>query len=187
MPGKELCVVVAATLQWGIGRDGTLPWKLRGDMKHFRKVTTEAAPGKRNAVIVGRATYESIPEKFRPLKNRWNIVLSSNTAFRDSLPADVASCSSFEDAVRLCQDKEDIDRIMVIGGARCIKEALQRPDCQHIFFTRVKAEVPCDTFIEPIDDKTFQENPAFPKVELEEEGIPYEILLLSRKPPSIVD
>jgi len=48
----------------------------REDMQFFRKLTTKCANGKQNAVIMGRKTYFSIPEKFRPLKNRVNIVLS---------------------------------------------------------------------------------------------------------------
>jgi dihydrofolate reductase len=61
-----ISVIVATTQKGGIGKDGTLPWKLPGDMAHFKKVTTATTPGKINAVIMGRKTWESIPENFRP-------------------------------------------------------------------------------------------------------------------------
>ena len=70
-------IVVAATRQLGIGVNGDLPWKVSGDMKYFKeltKVTRDRA--KRNAVVMGRNTWESIPEKFRPLPGRLNVVLS---------------------------------------------------------------------------------------------------------------
>lgn len=75
-------VVVAATEDWGIGKDGKLPWTLPGDMAYFRKVTSEAGAGKVNAVIMGRKTWASIPEKFRPLRERKNVVLSKTADVR---------------------------------------------------------------------------------------------------------
>lgn len=53
-----------------IGRDGTMPWHLPEDMKHFRATTSGAA------VLMGRRTWESLPERFRPLPGRRNLVLS---------------------------------------------------------------------------------------------------------------
>lgn len=53
-----------------IGRDGTLPWHLPEDLKHFRALTTGAT------VLMGRRTWESLPPRFRPLPGRRNVVLS---------------------------------------------------------------------------------------------------------------
>src|SRR5262245_13662389 len=53
-------VVVAADLDWGIGKDNGLPWpRLKGDMAHFRRITSTCEPGKLNAIIMGRKTWES--------------------------------------------------------------------------------------------------------------------------------
>ena len=71
-------VIVAATSSYGIGKDGGIPWRLPGDMKHFKAITNSCAPMKQNAVIMGRVTWESIPSKFRPLPGRMNVVLSRN-------------------------------------------------------------------------------------------------------------
>lgn len=76
---KSLSVIVATTSRGGIGKDGALPWTLPEDMAHFKKVTTALPPGvvdRSNAVIMGRKTWESIPEKFRPLPGRINVVLT---------------------------------------------------------------------------------------------------------------
>ena len=54
----------------GIGLDGNLPWKLSQEMKHFTKLTKSGGAGK-NAVLMGRKTWESIPPKFRPLPDRY--------------------------------------------------------------------------------------------------------------------
>ena len=75
-------VVVAACKQTrGIGAGGQLPWTLRGDMQFFKQLTRSTQdPLKRNAVVMGRKTWQSIPERFRPLADRVNVVLSRNTA-----------------------------------------------------------------------------------------------------------
>ncbi len=80
---RGFSVVVAAARNGGIGKSGGLPWRLPGDMKYFKKLTSEAAmPGMQNAVIMGRATWQSIPAKHRPLPDRLNIVLSSSATAR---------------------------------------------------------------------------------------------------------
>jgi hypothetical protein len=85
---RSVDVVVAATaVGYGIGLDGKLPWDLPGDMAHFRAITTATrAAGSRNAVIMGRKTWASIPAKFRPLSKRLNVVLSSSADVREYVP-----------------------------------------------------------------------------------------------------
>ena len=82
-PGTSL--VVAATRDGGIGRKGVLPWKLRGDLAFFRKLTTSVPEGCEgvvvNAVLMGRKTWESIPDRLRPLPGRLNVVLSRDASF----------------------------------------------------------------------------------------------------------
>ena len=70
--------ILACTHNGGIGLNGKLPWRLKEDMKLFKRITTTIQnpndEGKQNAVIMGRKTWESIPNKFRPLPNRINII-----------------------------------------------------------------------------------------------------------------
>lgn len=75
---SRLTIIVAVTKANGIGQNGQLPWRLSKELKYFAQVTSNAPEGKRNAVIMGRNTWESIPPKFRPLPKRLNIVVSRN-------------------------------------------------------------------------------------------------------------
>lgn len=84
----KLAMVAAMSLTNGIGKDGGLPWRLKGEMAYFRKVTSHVAEdekrqGVRNAVIMGRKTWASIPPKYRPLADRVNIVISRTSSAQD--------------------------------------------------------------------------------------------------------
>jgi dihydrofolate reductase len=80
---KGFSVVVAATTTNGIGVGGKLPWSLPQEMARFKKLTSiTQQKNKTNAVIMGRKTFESIPQKFRPLKDRLNIVLTTQPPAR---------------------------------------------------------------------------------------------------------
>jgi hypothetical protein len=91
MASRPVHVVVAATSGGGIGQGGALPWELPGDMAFFRRQTTAVVDGRKvNAVIMGRRTWASIPPKFRPLRGRLNVVLSTSEDVKEcvaSLPA----------------------------------------------------------------------------------------------------
>ena len=70
-------IVAACGNSLGIGKNGQLPWRLKEEMKHFASTTSNTKDtNKLNAVIMGRKTWESIPIRFRPLKNRVNVILS---------------------------------------------------------------------------------------------------------------
>lgn len=69
-------LIAAVDKNLGIGIQNRLPWRLKADLKYFSDITSIAAPEKINAVIMGRKTWESLPEKSRPLKGRLNVVLS---------------------------------------------------------------------------------------------------------------
>ena len=76
-----LNIVVAYTVPGnGIGLNNTVPWNIPEDMKHFREITSPSPEYDNDVsiVVMGRKTWESIPEKFKPLSNRYNIVLSNN-------------------------------------------------------------------------------------------------------------
>ena len=77
----RLTIIVAATLNNGIGQNGRLPWRLSKEMQYFARVTSNAPEGSVNAVLMGRNTWESIPKKFRPLPKRVNVVVSSNRQY----------------------------------------------------------------------------------------------------------
>src|SRR5450432_3210538 len=103
-----------------------------------------------NAVIMGRKTWDSIPEKFRPLKGRLNIVLSRTYlagqwegSANDKEPYKVSSLTVALTALSL---RKDIGKVFVIGGAEIYKAALGDMHTKRILLTRVLTDFECDTF-----------------------------------------
>ncbi|CEP16705.1 hypothetical protein [Parasitella parasitica] len=160
----KLALIVAATEDLGIGMSGNLPWHIPKDMAFFKKVTTHVPkaleqPNIQNVVIMGRVTWESIPPKFRPLDNRFNIVVSRNSDYKlfpESTPQQNAVLkNSFESALEAV-DPTKHGRVFVIGGAQMYSLAIGREECSHIVLTRVKSNVVCDTFFPKIDNEKFR-------------------------------
>ncbi|XP_046328939.2 dihydrofolate reductase-like [Haliotis rufescens] len=151
----RLKLVVAACKNGGIGKDGQLPWKLKKDMAFFKSITSSSTQNKTNVVIMGRKTWDSIPAKFRPLKNRINIVLSRTM---DTSPEGVVLSRSLEEALEYTerQGKDKIDSVFVIGGSSVYKEAIEGPWSTRVYLTRVMAEFECDTFMPSLDELHFK-------------------------------
>jgi hypothetical protein len=85
---SRVTLIVAATANNGIGHAGKLPWRLPQEMQYFAKVTSGKNTAQdvggeknKNAVIMGRATWESIPHRFHPLPGRINVVISRQAEY----------------------------------------------------------------------------------------------------------
>jgi dihydrofolate reductase len=145
-------IIVAVDAKFGIGKEGNLPWHLPEDLKHFKVITTKTSdPSKKNVVIMGRKTWESLPEQFRPLPRRINVVLSRDESLK--LPKDVYKAVDFSQVVQLLQEKaflETIDQVFVIGGGQIFKEALDMSECQRLFLTHIQYDFGCDAFFPSI-------------------------------------
>jgi dihydrofolate reductase len=145
----EFDVVVAADLSDGIGKDGQVPWHLPGDLAHLKRLTTETdVPGTHNAVLMGRVTWESIPDRFRPLPGRLNVVISRQINL--ALPPDVVRADSLSHALELARAPALVERIFVLGGAEIYRQALAMDGCRRIYLTRVLARHDCDAFFPAI-------------------------------------
>ena len=117
-------------------------------MRHFKKVTcAPPAPGRTNAVIMGRKTWESIPAKFRPLPGRVNVVLSrGGRAAVAGLPAAAAEgdaapvvvAASLDEAVTALAARPDHGRAFVIGGGEVYAAALRSGRVNRVVYTQVK-------------------------------------------------
>lgn len=163
---KNFSIIVACDEAMGIGRKGGLPWHLPADLKHFKEITAGGAGCLPNVVIMGRKTWESIPEKFRPLPERLNVVITSQADY--ILPDDVIKASSLDGALEHLCSKGDsfIGDVFVIGGARVFEEALHHPCCQKIYLTHIHGHFDCDVFfpmipakfVETTTSRKFQEN-----------------------------
>mmetsp|Transcript_42246 Transcript_42246/g.90750 ORF Transcript_42246/g.90750 Transcript_42246/m.90750 type:complete len:506 (+) Transcript_42246:188-1705(+) len=152
---KPLSVIVATTPHGGIGKDGALPWKLPGDMAFFKRVTMAAPAGAQNAVVMGRKTWESIPEKFRPLPGRVNVVLSKSTE-SSAYPESVAVASSLEKALETLGSRSDVAEVFVIGGQAAYQEAMKMSSCKRLYITRVAKDFECDAFFPAVDETEFK-------------------------------
>lgn len=151
-PRREVTCIVAATQSLGIGQNGGLPWRLRKEMAYFAAVTTAAPEGKMNVVIMGRNSWESIPDKFRPLKNRINIIITSKSNYEltgAGINAQkTALATSLEDALLIVhrQYADLVHKVFCIGGAQLYKAALAHPDTRRLLVTRIEHDYACDTF-----------------------------------------
>ena len=109
-------VVVAADRSWGIGREGALPWpKLTGDLQHFRKITSATKDETlRNAIVMGRKTWESAEVAGKPLPRRLNIVVSRGEL---TLPEGVVGARSLNEALAVDREHDRVESVFVVGGA----------------------------------------------------------------------
>lgn len=138
-------MIVACTPNGGIGYKGSIPWYMPVDLKHFARITTACAPGKRNAVIMGRKTWDSLPNK--PLPKRQNIVISRTYTGNDlGEDKELWVCHDLNAALKMAWAAEDIDRTFVIGGSQLYLEALEHPQCSYVHLTEVSIDTECDTY-----------------------------------------
>ncbi len=133
-------IVVALAGNGVIGRDGGLPWHLPTDMQRFRELTTE------RAVVMGRRTFESLPDRFRPLPQRRNVVLSSN---RDWHAPGAEVFADLASAVEACDGD-----CFVIGGERTYREALAL--AERVYATEVEGEIDGDVFFPALTDSEWR-------------------------------
>jgi dihydrofolate reductase len=167
-------IIAAVDAENGIGKGGTMPWHFSKELKHFAKVTTQTHdPELHNTVIMGRKTWDSLPEKFRPLPGRRNMILSKNPEFKAD-GADVFS--SLEEAI---DEAEHAEKIFIIGGGSIFKQALSLPNLEGIYLTRIKNTYDCDTFFPFFEiPEIFEQKQSLG--EEEENGTEFEFSLFKR-------
>ena len=151
----EVYIIVAADEKGGIGKSGKLPWHFKKEMQFFKEITAATTdPAKQNIVIMGRATWQSIPEKFRPLPKRKNVILTHQNDF--SAPG-AQTANSLDNALDLAHENEsgsiEIEKIFIIGGAKVFAEAVEHPSITGIYLTKIKANYNCDTFFSEMPEK----------------------------------
>ncbi len=157
--------LVAAVARGGvIGRDNTIPWRLPGDVAHFRSLTMG------HPVVMGRRTWDSLPDRFRPLPGRRNIVVTRNPDWRAE---GAERAGSLDAALRVVGGAE---HVFVIGGAKLYEAALPYADALEL--TEIDLAVEGDTVFPAWDREAFEEVARVSHVS--ENGTPFAFVTYAR-------
>lgn len=142
----KVSLIVAMDMERGIGRDNDLMWHLPDDMKFFKESTQG------QIVIMGRKNYDSIPDKYRPLPNRENVVLTRNNNFKAE---DCEVFHSLEEA--LDNYKNETERsVFIIGGGEIYRQSLEQNVVDEMFITHINHRYGADTFFPDFDLKKWR-------------------------------
>jgi len=137
-------IIVAVSENGVIGKDGDIPWHYPEDLKHFKEKTMD------HPVIMGSSTYRSLPEDFKPLPGRKNIVLT-----RSGIEADesVSVANSLDEAWNIAEEYDE--KAFIIGGATIYEQTLEEVD--KLVLTRIHQEYDGDTFFPDWKEENWKE------------------------------
>ncbi len=136
----QISIISAMAQNRVIGIENRLPWNLKEDLQHFKRLTLG------HDIIMGRKTFESIG---KPLPGRHSIIVTRNPDYRVE---GCTSATSLQAAIAACQDK---DEAFIIGGAELYAQAL--PLAQHLYLTEIKGEFVGDAHFPEFDKSLWQE------------------------------
>lgn len=192
-PKLQFTIVVAMTETRGIGAKNSIPWRLPKDISYFTRLTktTESLiPSQlsiflhkqpQNAVIMGRRTYESLPDRYKPLPGRLNIVITKKIS---DWPPGVVALPSLKDALEYCDLQLWVNNIFVIGGEQLYREAIESPYCRNISVTIIQnQDFPCDRFFPEIDNQQFVMRNSTELIRDEKNGIDFKMEWYERVSP----
>ena len=137
-----ISLIVAYDKNRLIGKDGTMPWYIPGELKRFRQLTEG------NVVIMGRKTYEALG---KPLPNRICIILSNSKRY---IGENLFGASSLEAAIEIAKENWPDKNIIIGGGAKLYKQVLDMVDIMYI--TEIDAEFNGDTYFPQFDENKFE-------------------------------
>lgn len=139
---EQISLIAAIGRNRAIGKDNRLLWNIPGDLPRFKALTMG------HPVIMGRKTWESLPEKFRPLPGRTNVVITRDPQY----PAQGAVLAqSFPEALSRARGAEGAEEIFVIGGQQVYQCAL--PFAHRLYLTLVDDEPAGDAFFPAYEDQ----------------------------------
>lgn len=130
-------LIVAYAKNKVIGNKGCIPWKIKGEQRRFKELTTG------NVVIMGRRSYEEIG---RPLPDRTTIVVSNTKNFDGE---NCLTAKSLTEAIELAGDRD----VYISGGAKLYEEAL--PLVEKMYITEIDCDIEGDTYFPPFDENEF--------------------------------
>jgi len=156
-------LIVAMTKDRVIGLDNKLPWRIPDEMKNFKELTIG------NTVIMGRNTYESIPEKYRPLPNRDNIVVSSQMNSHQSDYNGIIIVPSLREAIS--RAKQINKEIFIMGGSKLYESAI--PFVDKMYISMLKGDYKGNVYFPEIDMTQWD-------VEIKQRHPEFDLVLFSR-------
>lgn len=149
----EIEAIVATDMNNGFSKNNTIPWYIPMDMKHFREITTYT-PHRylQNVVIMGRKTYEQMGKL---LPNRINIILTKNRNLQINNDSNIKAylCSSYEEALYICETLDNIHKVFIIGGRGVYDKIIDYNHVNTIHKTVIFDNFNCDTFFPDISNK----------------------------------
>jgi|TARA_B110000259_G_scaffold186775_1_gene238863 dihydrofolate reductase len=135
----------------GIGKDGSLPWKIKEDMQFFSKLTKGNG---NNAVIMGKNTWESFNGKH--LKDRDNLIISTSLTIDEARENDnIVSFKTIADITEFC-DNNNYDDIWIIGGETIYKQFIDLNLSTEAVITFINNKYDCDTFFPTLDNSNWK-------------------------------
>ena len=142
----KVSLIVAMDLERGIGKNNDLMWHLPSDMKFFKETTSG------HIVVMGRKNFESIPERFRPLPNRENVVLTRSSSYA------AEGCQIFNsfDACLENFKNENEKTVFIIGGGEIYNKALASGSVEEMYITHVNKKYEAETFFPDFDIKKWR-------------------------------
>lgn len=156
-----VALIVAYARNRVIGNQGCIPWKIKGEQKRFKQLTTG------NVVVMGRRSYEEIG---KPLPNRTTIVVSSTRLFEGE---NCYTVNSLQEAIKLAGNRD----VYISGGAGLYAEAIELVDKMYI--TEIEADIEGDTYFPDFEEEMFDKE-VVERFEFEGE-IPYTYVTYTRR------
>lgn len=166
----EIILIVAYSKNRVIGKDNKLLWHLTDDMKFFKKMTQN------QTVLMGKNTYWSLPEKFRPLPNRKNIVLTTNSF--ENTYENLTVFNNIENTLNTLKN-EGLEQLYVIGGSQIYEAFL--PFADEILATEVDAIIEGDAYFPIFDESEFHKEILQKFQKNESNDFDFEIISYKRK------
>uniref|UniRef100_A0A1B6C1W0 dihydrofolate reductase n=1 Tax=Clastoptera arizonana TaxID=38151 RepID=A0A1B6C1W0_9HEMI len=140
-------VISAVDEQMCIGKDGVLPWSLPTEFQYFLSMTTKPRPGKQNAVIIGRKTWETMDLlTSKPFLNSLNIILTNQNLTEAKNYENTVVAKSVDAIIKILENEANIDEVWVLGGSETYFTLMKSPYFHRLYLTHIHAKYECDTY-----------------------------------------
>jgi dihydrofolate reductase len=142
-------IIAAIDEKSGIGQSQCLPWSFKKDFKHFSEITKQSPPNTKNAIVMGRKTWDSLPNG--ALAGRDNLVLTSKHADHNCSreTSNLFFFNEFDSIYEFCKG-QDYHIVWIIGGSSIYNYYISQSYIDELVITRINAQYECDTYFPTI-------------------------------------